>query len=238
MSNIVELKKVNKTYKIEKKEIKILDSVDLKIKEGEFIVISGSSGSGKSTLLKLIGALEKSTSGQILINEVDISNYKETELTDFRAENIGFVFEEPKLLSMLTVKENIKLAMDVKDIGADTDLKSFLKEFGFIKLKGKFPHQLTNLEKQKVQIAMSLAKKSKLILCDEPTGRLYSNETGEVVSLLKKQTGNKKDKTTVIFATHNLLFESIADTVIKLKDGKVVKITKNKKKKNIEDISW
>ena len=236
MKKIVELKNVSKVYKAGEKEFKALDDIDLAINEGEFVVVLGPSGAGKSTLLNLIGGMDTPTSGQIIIDDENISNYNEEKLSEYRAENIGFIFQFYNILPTLTVLENVEIVKDiVKNAG---DSKSALEAVGLIEHINKFPNQLSGGEQQRVSIARAIAKNPKLLLCDEPTGALDSKTGVEVLKLLKKQCNRNNGANTVIIVTHNSLFEDIADTVIRVKNGEIESVAKNENPKNIDEVKW
>ena len=233
MKNIVELKNVSKIYKTGEKEFKALDNIDLSINKGEFVVILGPSGAGKSTLLNLIGGMDTPTEGTIRIDGEDISKY---QLSEYRAENIGFIFQFYNILPTLTVLENVELIRDVVKNG--NDCKEAIKAVGLEKHMNKFPNQLSGGEQQRVSIARAIAKNSKLLLCDEPTGALDSKTGVEVLKLLKKQCDGNNGANTVIIVTHNSLFSEIADTIIRVKNGKIESVTSNENPKNIDEVKW
>lgn len=236
MKKIVELKKVSKTYKIGENEFKALDNIDLEINKGEFVVILGPSGAGKSTLLNLIGGMDTPTSGSIKIDGEEISEYTESQLSDYRAENIGFIFQFYNILPTLTVLENVELVKDIVKSGNDS--KEAIKAVGLEQHMNKFPNQLSGGEQQRVSIARAIAKNPKLLLCDEPTGALDSKTGVEVLKLLKKQCDGNNGANTVIIVTHNSLFADIADTVIRVKNGKIESVTTNENPKNIDEVKW
>ena len=236
MEKIVEIKNVSKIYKTGEKEFKALDNIDLSINKGELVVILGPSGAGKSTLLNLIGGMDTPTKGTIKIDGEEISKYNENKLSEYRAENIGFIFQFYNILPTLTVLENVELVKDVVKNG--TDSKEAIKAVGLEEHMNKFPNQLSGGEQQRVSIARAIAKNPKLLLCDEPTGALDSKTGVEVLKLLKKQCDGNNGQNTVIIVTHNSLFADIADTVIKVKNGKVETVTKNPSPKNIDDVKW
>ncbi len=236
MSKIVKIKNLSKIYKTGEREFKALDNINLEIEEGNFVVILGPSGAGKSTLLNLIGGMDTPTNGTIKINGEDISNYNESKLTDYRADNVGFIFQFYNILPTLTVLENVEL---VKEISKNTtDSKTALKAVGLGEQLNKFPNQLSGGEQQRVSIARAIAKNPKLMLCDEPTGALDSKTGVEVLKLLKEQCDSNNGKNTVIIVTHNSLFADIADTVIRVKNGKIESVTKNEHPKKIEEVKW
>ena len=236
MKKIVELKNVSKTYSTGDTEFKALDNIDLSINKGEFVVILGPSGAGKSTLLNLIGGMDTPTSGSIKIDEEEISKYNENQLSEYRAENIGFIFQFYNILPTLTVLENVELIKDVIRNGNDSI--EAIKAVGLEKHIKKFPNQLSGGEQQRVSIARAIAKNPKLLLCDEPTGALDSKTGVEVLKLLKKQCDGNNGENTVIIVTHNSLFADIADTVIRVKNGKIESVTANQNPKKIEEVSW
>ena len=236
MKKIVELKNVSKTYNTGDTEFKALDNIDLSINKGEFVVILGPSGAGKSTLLNLIGGMDTPTSGSIKIDGEEISKYNENQLSEYRAENIGFIFQFYNILPTLTVLENVELIKDVVKNGNDS--VESIKAVGLEKHINKFPNQLSGGEQQRVSIARAIAKNPKLLLCDEPTGALDSKTGVEVLKLLKKQCDGNNGENTVIIVTHNSLFADIADTVIRVKNGKIESVTANQNPKKIEEVSW
>ena len=236
MKKIVELKKVSKTYKVGENEFKALDGIDLELNKGEFVVILGPSGAGKSTLLNLIGGMDTPTEGSIKIDGEEISKYTESQLSEYRAENIGFIFQFYNILPTLTVLENVELVKDIVKNGNDS--KEAIKAVGLEQHMNKFPHQLSGGEQQRVSIARAIAKNLKLLLCDEPTGALDSKTGVEVLKLLKKQCDGNNGANTVIIVTHNSLFADIADTVIRVKNGKIESVTTNENPKNIDEVKW
>ena len=236
MKTIVELKNLSKIYNTGEKEFKALDNIDLAIGLGEFVVILGPSGAGKSTLLNLIGGMDTPTSGSIKIDGEEISKYNENELSEYRAENIGFIFQFYNILPTLTVLENVELIKDVVKNGNDS--KEAIKAVGLEEHMNKFPNQLSGGEQQRVSIARAIAKNPKLLLCDEPTGALDSKTGVEVLKLLKKQCDGNNGENTVIIVTHNSLFAEIADTVVRVKNGKIESVTKNENPKKIDEVNW
>lgn len=233
MKKIVELKKVSKTYKIGENEFKALDNIDLEIKKGEFVVILGPSGAGKSTLLNLIGGMDTPTSGSIKIDGEEISKYTEGQLSDYRAENIGFIFQFYNILPTLTVLENVELVKDIVKSGNDS--KEAIKAVGLEQHMNKFPNQLSGGEQQRVSIARAVMKNPKVLLCDEPTGALDSATGAEVLKVLKNQCDFD---TTVIIVTHNSLIAEVADRIIRIKNGKVESNELNKTPKSIDEVKW
>ena len=236
MEKIVELKNVSKVYKIGDNEFKAIDNIDLSLNKGEMIVILGPSGAGKSTLLNLIGGMDTPSNGNVIIDGENISTYNENELSNYRAENVGFIFQFYNILPSLTVKENVDIVKDIVKNPISTE--EALEGVGLLKHAKKFPSQLSGGEQQRVSIARAIAKNPKLLLCDEPTGALDYNTGVEVLKLLRKQCDGNNGANTVIIVTHNNLIADIADTVINVKNGKIESIVTNENPKKIEDIKW
>ena len=230
---MISLEKVSKIYKTGEVEYRALDKVNLEINQGEFVVILGPSGAGKSTLLNLLGGMDRPTSGKIIINQVDISKFTDRQLTKFRAEQIGFVFQSYNILPSLTVEENVSIMRDI--IKLKQNPIEVLKSVGLSRHLKKFPGELSGGEQQRVSIARAVVKKPAILLCDEPTGALDSDTGVQILKLLKAQTD--KD-TTVIIVTHNALIAEIADRVIHLKNGQIETNRKNSHKKQIDEVEW
>lgn len=236
MEELIKFKNVKKTYCVGEKKFNALDGVDFSINKGEFVVILGPSGAGKSTLLNLLGGMDKVTSGTIKVGNATISEYSDSKLTNYRAENVGFIFQFYNILPTLTVLENVEIVKDI--VRKPKNAKKILKEVGLEKHYNKFPNQLSGGEQQRVSIARAIAKDPLLLLCDEPTGALDSKTGVEVLKLLKKQCDANNGENTVIIVTHNSLIAEIADRVIRLKNGKVESNTINKKPKDIDEVVW
>ena len=233
MNRLIELKNVRKTYVIAEQEYNALDGINLSIDQGEFVVILGPSGAGKSTLLNLLGGMDKPTSGEIYVGENNIAKYSDKELTRYRANDVGFIFQFYNIMPTLTVEENVNLIKDVTNTSKDS--KEVLKSVGLLRHKSKFPQELSGGEQQRVSIARAIMKNPKILLCDEPTGALDSKTGVDVLKLLKKQSD---EDTTVIIVTHNSLFKEIADKVIYIKNGLIDKVDVNKKPKDIDEVKW
>ena len=206
----------------------------MSINKGEFVVILGPSGAGKSTLLNLIGGMDTPTSGSIKIDGEEISKYNENQLSEYRAENIGFIFQFYNILPTLTVLENVELIKDVVKNGNDSI--EAIKAVGLEKHINKFPNQLSGGEQQRVSIARAIAKNPKLLLCDEPTGAL-DYKTGKQILKLLQDTA-RKENMTVLIITHNTAIAPMADKVIHFKNGTAEKIEINEKPQPIEEIEW
>jgi len=236
MKDFITFKNVTKSYTVGDKTFNALENINFTLPKGELVVILGPSGAGKSTLLNLIGGMDKPTKGDIIIDNENISKYNETKLTDYRANNVGFIFQFYNILPTLTVLENVEI---VKDITKNTkNAKEVLKEVGLSKHQNKFPNQLSGGEQQRVSIARAITKNPKLLLCDEPTGALDSKTGVEILKLLKNCCNQKESNNTVIIVTHNSLIAEIADTIIKIKNGQIESITKNKNPKDIDEVVW
>lgn len=231
--SFIELKNVKKSYMVGDHLFYALDGVNLKINQGEFVVILGPSGAGKSTLLNLLGGMDKLSSGKIKVGNNIVSDYTDSELTKYRAKEVGFIFQFYNILPSLTVLENVELIKDV----ANTTLnaKDVLKSVGLKNHFNKFPSELSGGEAQRVSIARAVMKNPTILLCDEPTGALDSVTGAEVLKVLKDQCDND---TTVIVVTHNSLIASIADRVIKLKNGKVESNILNEKPLSVDKVKW
>ena len=232
MKKCIEFNGVSKKYEVGEKAFYALDDVSFSIDQHEMVVILGPSGAGKSTLLNIMGGMDHVTDGKVYMDGLDISGYSEKELTDYRAKNIGFIFQFYNILPTLTVKENVDLIRDVVKNAKDST--EILNKVGLNGQENKFPNQLSGGEQQRVSIARAIAKNPKLLLCDEPTGALDSNTGVEILKLLRECTGEN----TVVIVTHNALIADVADRVIRLKNGKIIENVVNKQPKNIDGVNW
>lgn len=239
MKQLIELRKVSKKYTLGDQQQTVLQNISLKIKPGKLVAVLGPSGAGKSTLLNLIAGMDKPTSGKVLIDGQDLSQCSERQLADFRAKNIGFVFQFYNILPTLTVLENIQLVESLKPLSrqhfANLSAEAVLKQVGLERHKTKFPSQLSGGEQQRISIARAIYKQPKLLLCDEPTGALDSKTGTTILKLLKQQVS---DHCSVIIVTHNSLIAEIADQVIHLKNGQIASNNINRQPKRIEEIIW
>lgn len=234
MNNFIEFKNVTKGYKIGDKTYNALDNVSFSLPKGEFVCILGPSGAGKSTLLNLLGGMDTVTSGDIIIDKENISKKSDKELTSYRAENVGFIFQFYNILPTLTVLENVEIVKDI--VKRPKSAKNILKDVGLSEHLNKFPNQLSGGEQQRVSIARAIAKNPKLLLCDEPTGALDYKTGKQILKLLEDTC--RKEKMTVIIITHNAAISLIADKIIKFKNGGVDEIIINKNPKRVEDVEW
>lgn len=215
-------------------EIKALGPVSFEVEEGEFVVILGPSGAGKSTLLNILGGMDTPTSGTYEISGEDVSKFNEKQLTLFRRDKIGFVFQFYNLVTNLTALENVQLAGSVCE--HQLDAKETLAKVGLGDRLNNFPSQLSGGEQQRTAIARALVKNPELLLCDEPTGALDSKTGGAVISLLKDVS--KEFKKTVILVTHNAKIADVADRLIRISDGKIAYDGYNKNPVDPASIEW
>ena len=234
MSTIIEFKNVVKEYQSGNHILKAMDDVNFTIDEGEFVVILGPSGAGKSTLLNLLGGLDSVTSGQIIVNNQNIENFDDNQLTEYRAKNVGFIFQFYNLIPNLTVLENVELMKDIVDV--DINGIEVLGSVGLENHANQFPAQLSGGEQQRVSIARAVAKKPTMLLCDEPTGALDSKTGVLILSLLQDMSNSKG--TTVVIVTHNAILAEAADKVIRIKNGQIESLVVNDYPKNIADLEW
>ena len=218
----------------EANEVKALHDASFEIENGEFVVILGASGAGKSTLLNILGGMDKATHGKYLLNDKDVTSYNEKQLSLFRRNEIGFVFQFYNLIPNLTALENIELAASLSRNPFDS--RKILGDVGLSKRANNFPSELSGGEQQRVSIARAIVKNPTLLLCDEPTGALDSKTGGAVVSLLKRVS--KDFHKTVIIVTHNSVLAEVADRLITIRDGSIAKNEKQASPKNPEDIAW
>lgn len=230
----VELKDVYKTYKMGEVEIHASNGVSFEIEKGEFAVIVGASGAGKTTVLNMLGGMDTSDGGSIVVDGEDIAGYRKKELISYRRNDVGFVFQFYNLINNLTAKENVELATQIcRDVRNSEDV---LKDVGLEDRMNNFPAQLSGGEQQRVSIARALAKNPKLLLCDEPTGALDYNTGKTILKLLQDTCKNKG--MTVIVITHNSAIAPMADRVITLKNAKVSKVEINENPVNVDTIEW
>jgi len=220
---LLELKKVKKIYQQGKIKVPALRGVDLNVEAGEFTTIFGPSGSGKTTLLNMIGCLDTPTEGEIRLNDKKVSDLSRKALAMTRRYNIGFVFQSYNLIPVLTAYENVEFAIRLTDHTSESQMKEkvlkILEEVGLKGLESRRPNELSGGEKQRVAIARALVKKPKLILADEPTANLDSENAAGVVDIMRKM--NKELNTTFIFSTHDPMVMKYANRYINLKDGMI-----------------
>ena len=230
----IELEKITKEYFMGDQKILAVNQASFSINQGELVVILGPSGAGKSTILNLLGGMDTATSGQLFVDGQDITALKESQLTDYRASEIGFVFQFYNLIPALTVYENIALIKEATSKALEPE--GVLKSVGLWERRHLFPTQISGGEQQRTAIARALCKNPKLLLCDEPTGALDS-ETGIVILTLLQNMSREKGHTVVI-VTHNAALTEMADKVIQIKNGRVADITLNTTPRNVSEVRW
>ena len=234
MDAFIELKNVVKSYTMGDVTIYANNGVNFKVNKGEFTVIVGASGAGKTTILNMLGGMDTPTSGTIVVDGHNIATYDDKQLTDYRRDDIGFVFQFYNLVQNLTALENVELASQIsKDPLNSVDI---LERVGLGERKDNFPAQLSGGEQQRVAIARAIAKNPKLLLCDEPTGALDYQTGKSILGLLRSMCDNYG--MTVIVITHNSALAPMADQVIHLRNGKVERQEYNEHPESIDNIEW
>ena len=226
---MITAKNIKKKYN----DQEVLRGIDLKIDKNEIVVILGASGSGKSTLLNILSGLEKSDSGEVIYDNESISDYSEKQLTKFRKDKIGFVFQQYYLLNNLTVEQNVKVGANLANNKEYIDI---IKDLGLEDKLSKYPNELSGGEQQRVSIARALAKKPTVLFLDEPTGALDEETGRKILEYLLKL----KDKShfTMIMVTHNENIAELANKIIHVGSGRVTSIVENHKPKSVEEIGW
>lgn len=230
----IEVKDLVKKYKTGDIEINAVDNVSFEIEKGEVVVIVGASGAGKTTLLNLIGGMDNLTYGKIMIDGRDISNYNERQLTEYRRNDIGFVFQFYNLVQNLNALENVELATQICFNALNPE--RVLEQVGLKDRMKNFPSQLSGGEQQRVAIARAIAKNPKILLCDEPTGALDYKTGKEVLKLLQETA--RKNKMTVLIITHNQAIAPMADRIITMKSGKIEENRINENPVLIDEVEW
>lgn len=234
MAEFVTLKDVKKIYHMGEVDIAAANGISFQIRKGEFAVVVGPSGAGKTTVLNILGGMDTATSGEVWIDGRDITKYKGKELTAYRRDDIGFVFQFYNLIPNLTALENVELALQI--CRNPLDAREVMTHVGLAERLDNFPAQLSGGEQQRVSIARALAKNPKLLLCDEPTGALDYN-TGKAILKLLQDTCRQKGMT-VILITHNSAIAPMADRVIRIKNGRAEAIEENPNPVSVETIEW
>jgi len=237
--NAIRIKNMSKSYKMGEVTVHALKDVSLDVELGEVTVILGPSGCGKTTLLNQIGGIDTPTKGSIKVNGYDIAGFNQNELTKYRQEKIGFIFQFFNLIPNLTAKENIEFVleyvMDLKGNQVHEKSQKLLESVGLGKRSDHYPFQLSGGEQQRVAIARALSKNPKILLADEPTGELDYKTGLQILDLLVKFS---KEGKAVLIVTHNKEITKIANTVIYLRDGEVMKVVKNKKPIDVKNLEW
>ena len=234
MDTFVKLENITKIYHMGEVEIRAVDGIDFSIQKGEFVVIVGPSGAGKTTVLNILGGMDTASGGRITVDGQDITKYSERQLTGYRRDDIGFVFQFYNLIPNLTALENVEMALQI--CRNPLDARAVIKEVGLEERMDNFPAQLSGGEQQRVSIARALAKNPKLLLCDEPTGALDYNTGKAILKLLQEMCREKG--MTVIVITHNSALAPMADRLIKIKNGKVSSMKVNENPISIDEIEW
>lgn len=232
--DFVKLKNVTKIYQMGEVKIRAVDGIDFSIDKGEFVVVVGPSGAGKTTVLNILGGMDKASGGEVLVDGKDIAGYSQKQLTGYRRNDIGFVFQFYNLVPNLTALENVELALQISR--NPLDAKTVMQEVGLGDRLNNFPAQLSGGEQQRVSIARALAKNPKLLLCDEPTGAL-DYQTGKAILKLLQDMCRERGMT-VIVITHNSALTPMADRVIRIKNGKVSEMHRNEHPVSVETIEW
>ncbi|MGT2929710.1 ABC transporter ATP-binding protein [Streptococcus dentasini] len=230
----IKMKHSFKRYQTGETEIIANNDVSFEVEQGELAVILGASGAGKSTVLNILGGMDTNDEGQVIIDGIDITNYNQKELTDYRRTDVGFVFQFYNLVPNLTAKENVELASEI--VTGARDSKEMLIDVGLGDRLNNFPAQLSGGEQQRVSIARAVAKNPKILLCDEPTGALDYKTGKQVLKILQDMSRNKG--ATVIIVTHNSALAAIADRVIYMHDAKVSSIEQNESPQDIDVLEY
>ena len=220
---IIEIKKLQKTYNSNSVAVHAINDITLSIEEGEFTAIVGPSGSGKTTLLNIIGGLDEPSGGNVIIDKIDTTRLKSRKLTDFRLNNIGFVFQAYNLIPVLTARENVEFIMQLQGrnkVDRETRSNELLKSVGLGEMMDRRPSKMSGGQQQRVAVARALASKPKFVLADEPTANLDSKSTENLLDIMEEL--NRQENVTFIFSTHDQRVVNKARRVITLEDGKVV----------------
>ena len=234
MKDFVKMQDITKVYRMGEVEIRAADGINFSIDKGEFVVIVGPSGAGKTTVLNILGGMDTATSGTLLVDGEEITSYNSRKLTEYRREDIGFVFQFYNLVPNLTALENVELALQIcRD---PLDAKEVLEDVGLGDRLNNFPAQVSGGEQQRVSIARALAKNPKLLLCDEPTGALDYNTGKSILKLLQNMC--RERGMTVIVITHNQAIAPMADRLIHIKNGQVSGMELNDHPTSIDEIEW
>lgn len=234
MEEFVKLQDITKVYQMGEVEIRAADKISFAIHKGEFVVVVGPSGAGKTTVLNILGGMDTATSGQLIVDGEDVTAYNARQLTGYRREDIGFVFQFYNLVPNLTALENVELALQI--CKEPLDAREVLRDVGLGDRLDNFPAQLSGGEQQRVSIARALAKNPKLLLCDEPTGALDYNTGKAILKLLQNMC--RERGMTVIVITHNQAISPMADRLIHIKNGRVSSMEINEDPVSIDEIEW
>jgi putative ABC transport system ATP-binding protein len=231
---VLSAERVSKVYRMGTVDVHALQDVDLELIRGDFVVILGPSGSGKSTLLNILGGLDTPTSGRVRFFEHNLATADQQELTRFRREHVGFVFQFYNLIPSLTALENVALITELAE--SPIDARECLRLVGLEDRMNHFPSQLSGGEQQRVSIARAIAKRPDVLLCDEPTGAL-DVETGKLVLEVLDRV-NREFGTTIAIITHNVAIAAMGDRVVRMHSGRIVSTTQNSRRARPEEIEW
>ncbi|WP_342260701.1 ABC transporter ATP-binding protein [Spiroplasma endosymbiont of Notiophilus biguttatus] len=234
-TNVIELFDVKKSYLTGDLEYEVLKGVNLKIKLGDFVVILGPSGSGKTTLLNIISGLDKPNTGDVFVAGYNLSLLKDSHLTKFRRDNVGFIFQQYNLLTNLTARENAEVGENLAK-NKNMSIDDIFQVIEMDEHMNKFPSQLSGGQQQRVSIGRALAKNPTILFCDEPTGALDEEMGRKVLEILLDV--NREYKTSIIMVTHNPNFQYVANTVINVKNGKIISVKNNEKPMKPNEINW
>ncbi|MDR0545403.1 MAG: ABC transporter ATP-binding protein [Mycoplasmataceae bacterium] len=235
--DVVVLKNVSKYYITNTLATKVLEDINLTVKQGEFVVILGPSGSGKTTLLNLISGMDRPSYGDVIVNNQYISTYNNEQLTSFRRQTLGYIFQQYGLLPNLTARENVEIGQNLQPSGeVHLDIDEILHDVDIYDFRNKLPNEMSGGQQQRVSIARSLAKNPKIIFGDEPTGAVDEQMTKKIMKLFVEI--NRKYKTTIVIVTHNSLFAQLATKVIKIKNHRIIELISNQKQKSVDEIKW
>lgn len=230
---MIEVADIVKSYGSNRNKNQVLRGINLQIMDGDFTVILGASGSGKSTFLNVISGLERPDSGSIRYDKLDIARLSDSELTKFRKENIGFIFQQYYLLQNMTVEKNVRMGAD---LAGNAEFREIIKAVGLKDKMKKYPSELSGGEQQRVSIARALAKKPKILFMDEPTGALDEQTGRQVLDYICKL--HKEHNFAVVMVTHNQNIAEMANTVVRMNSGKIIDICTNEVQKNAYEIGW
>ena len=230
----LELRNITKTFGEEDNKTYALRKVSCNVDKGQFVVILGPSGSGKSTLLNIIGGIENADSGTIVIDGDELESFGDKKLTEYRRKHLGYVFQSYNLISNLTVRENVEVGAYLSEHPLGVD--EMLTVLGMEKHKDKVPNQLSGGQQQRTAIGRAVVKNPDILLCDEPTGALDYHTSKDILQLLDDV--NRKYNTTVIMVTHNEALAAMADRVLRLRDGEIVRDEQNEERKSVMEIEW
>ncbi len=230
----IKVASITKEYQVGDLKIRAVDGISFEITQGEFVVIVGPSGAGKTTVMNILGGMDLPTGGQVVVGGHDITQYSDKQMTQYRRDSVGFVFQSYNLISNLTALENVELASQIKNNAKDP--LEVLKQVGLLARANNFPSQLSGGEQQRVAIARAIAKNPTLLLCDEPTGAL-DTETGQQVLRVLRECSDLYNMSVVII-THNQTITQMADRIIEIKNGKVFKDQQNETVLEVDDIQW